>query len=273
MGSRTQWVSFWLAEAALIASVCFATAAASAPPASSQTQCNCTGVLPLSHVPVPCVCIPACATGTVATVDSFTPFNQSGSGPLPPPATSKPTKASLCYTDRTLELRWEITKAKIVKSNCGVNRAPQLCNKCRDEVWMGDAAEFYFTDELQDQHQNVSEIDVSPIAGGMWASYINNSGGYYPEKGGQVVIPCDVIKVDSSFTPTGWAKNLSIPWSVLTHHAIRPTQYRIQFYRMDYATEHAPTLSANAWSVPRCDGVERCNAEHVPKYFGVAKLV
>ena len=50
------------------------------------------------------------------------------------------------------------------------------------QVWQGDAAEFYLTDNLRDREQNVTEIDVSPVGAGLWASYINNSGGYFPDQ-------------------------------------------------------------------------------------------
>ena len=51
--------------------------------------------------------------------------------------------------------------------------------------------------------------------------------------------------------------------------------WRVNFYRMDHGLDpHDPAvLNASAWSVTRCDGVSRCNIEHVPKYFGVAQLV
>lgn len=59
-------------------------------------------------------------------------------------------------------------------------------NPCCDgvvaQVWQGDAVEFYLTDNLRDRQQNVTEIDISPVGGGLWASYINNSGGYFPEQ-------------------------------------------------------------------------------------------
>jgi hypothetical protein len=107
------------------------------------------------------------------------------------------------------------------------------------------------------------------------ASYINNSGGYRPDPVGEpITIPCNTIEVSSAFTATGWSKNLTIPWTVLTQKPNRPEHYRIQFYRMDYTAEHsASALTPMAWSVPSCDGVKQCNPEHIPKYFGVAKLV
>ena len=50
-----------------------------------------------------------------------------------------------------------------------------------------------------------------------------------------------------------------------------PTTWRINFYGMSY--KNVTAMQPLAWSVPKCDGVAKCNAEHIPKYFGVARLV
>lgn len=53
--------------------------------------------------------------------------------------------------------------------------------------------------------------------------------------------------------------------------SVIPTVWRINLYGMSYT--NVTNLEPLAWSVPKCDGVERCNAQHIPKYFGTARLL
>lgn len=251
------------------------------PEPEGATTCSCKGALPPGHVAVPCLCIPACESGNKARVGDFTYFNQSGTGKLnPTPPGLQATSAAVCHTPAGLELEWAVVDANIVSNNCGAGHN-ETCNKCRDQVWQGDAVEFYFTDNLADTHQNVTEIDISPLAGGIWTAHINNTDGYVPDSP-PVPIDCASIKVAHTpmKAPDGWAADASIPWAALTskHHTKLPTFWRVQFYRWDYGVGSAPRTTGypSAWNVPYCDGRQmggRCNVEHTPKYFGVAKLV
>ena len=71
----------------------------------------------------------------------------------------------------------------------------------------------------------------------------------------------------------GWGANVTIPWSVYTHgRASRPSAGRVNFYRWDRGLQGGGA-NLSAWSVTQCDGQARCNPPHVPKYFGVARLL
>ena len=63
--------------------------------------------------------------------------------------------------------------------------------RCHDEVWEADAVEFYMSlqPDLADNHQNVTEIDISALDGGLWGGWINNSDGYLPAQPNPL-IPC-----------------------------------------------------------------------------------
>lgn len=156
---------------------------------------------------------------------------------------------------------------------CGAGHN-ESCDQCRSQVWQGDAVEFYFSRSLHDTEQNVTELDISPLRGGVWASYINNSDGYQPQ--GAMPIPCDRIRVLRRRTTEGWDANITVAWPVLAGIEGPPPQHaRVNFYRWDYGIGGTdPTVgNASAWSVTHCDGRKACNPEHVPKYFGVARFL
>ena len=71
-------------------------------------------------------------------------------------------------------------------------------------------------------------------------------------------------------TSTGWAATLSLPWAVLTQRKTVPTLWRSNLYAWSYTgrlggrwTTQRSTGTPFAWSVPHCDNMTRCNAEHV----------
>ena len=163
-------------------------------------KCSCEGILPASHVKVPCLCIPSCSTGTVAEVTSFTAIHQQGGGAVTPAPHVAPRKATICHDVEGLLLKWSITDPHIQSALCGPGHN-QTCNQCRDQVWQGDAAEFYMSETLGDTEQNVTEIDVSPVQGGLWASFINNPSGYFPDS--NVPIDCASIKQSTMATRNG----------------------------------------------------------------------
>ena len=241
------------------------------------TATPCDGVLPAGHVAVPCVAIPACASGLMATVSNFTVMARSG-GAATDGSKAEATHAQLCHTKQGIQLHWQLADQHIVADNCGPGRNT-TCSHCFDQVWQGDAAEFYMSDNLADTGQTVSEIDVSPVPGGLWAAHIDNPTGYFPLSHAQ--IPCAEVAVSKRSFPGGWNASLAIPWKVLTSKAAVPRAWRMNFYRMDYGAaagrgprlgdKHA--LNASAWAVTSCDGQQQCNVEHIPKYFGVAVLV
>jgi len=224
----------------------------------------------------------------MARVSDFTVM-ASGGGAAVDGSTTAETEARLCHDQHGIQLQWQLMDQQIVTDNCGPGRN-LTCSQCFDKVWQGDAAEFYLTDNLADMEQSVTEIDVSPMEGGVWAARIHNPTGYRPLS--HVQIPCDKLVVSKDRVPGGWNASLSIPWQVLTNNtAVVPQAWRINFYRMDYSSSNDDSMpvvglpaatasknkhaahTASAWAVTHCDGQKRCNVEHIPKYFGVAVLV
>ena len=179
-------------------------------------NCSCKGILPASHVAVPCLCIPKCGAGAFAHVTSFTAFSQKDGGAVIPAPLVQHRKASICHAPHGIELQWQITDPHVMSGQCGTGR-DQPCNQCRDNVWQSDAAEFYMAETLTDTNQNVTEIDVSPLQGGLWASFINNPTGYFPDS--SVPIDCSLIVQSTIATSAGWNSNLTIPWKALTQKA------------------------------------------------------
>ena len=75
-------------------------------------DCSCAGVLPPDHVAVPCLCIPPCETGA-ATVSRFTPFAQSGTGPVPWPAGKFNLSATVCHATAGITLKWSVEDSSV----------------------------------------------------------------------------------------------------------------------------------------------------------------
>ena len=248
------------------------TAAAAHNVLSSSPSSPCFGVLPSSHVGVPCVAIPSCASGAMVVVSDFKVM-ASGGGPATDGSKTEETHARLCHRPDAFELHWHVVDQHIVTDNCGDGHNI-TCSHCFDNVWQGDAAEFYLSDNLADTQQIVNEIDVSAVAGGVWAAKINNPTGYFPDS--HVQISCSDITVAKGRFEAGWNASLTIPMHVVTKKQPVPKAWRINFYRMDYdmsgQAEDKHALNASAWGVTQCDGHTRCNIEHIPKYFGVAVL-
>ena len=75
--------------------------------------------------------------------------------------------------------------------------------------------------------------------------------------------------------PSGWEANLTLPWAVIAPEAAgRPAHARVNLYRMDYTvSDGAVAKTAMAWAIPDCAGSSRCNPEHTPNSFGVARFV
>ena len=150
-----------------------------------------------------------------------------------------------------------------------------VCSHCGDSVWEVDTVEFYFSANLHDTNQNVSEIDIGAVSNGLWPGWINNTGGYWPDS--NRMMECDKILVQRKTTDSGWNANMSIPWQFLNvaSDKARPTVGRVNFYRWNYGVFGASTSTGNmsAWTVTKCDGQVDCNPPHVPKYYGVARFL
>ena len=115
--------------------------------------------------------------------------------------------------------------------------------------------------------------------------------GRYDSSSPHVLIECAAAaEVAHNPVAGGWGANLTIPWSVYTHggrgadSGMDATDRaahragallkagRINFYRWDHGLAGGGA-NLSAWSVTQCDGHARCNPPHVPKYFGVARLL
>ena len=171
--------------------------------------CDCRGLLPAVHVPVPCICIPNCADGEAA-IGTFAVVGAHGGAAVPAvPAAS--TTARICHGATGIDLRWTVVDDNIVtttpagKPGC----TGQVCSHCHDEVWEADAVEFYMSlqPDLADTRQNVTEIDISALDGGLWGGWINNSNGYLPEQPNLLIAPCSAAAtVAHARFPGGWSK-------------------------------------------------------------------
>ena len=248
--------------------------------APALAPCDCRGLLPAAHVPVPCVCIPDCADGA-ATLGGFQVVGAHG-GAAPSSTAAAPTTARICHGAAGISLRWAVVDANIVTttppdSPGGGGCAGHVCRHCHDNVWEADAVEFYMSlqPDLADSRQNVTEIDVSALDGGLWGGWVNNSDGYLPTQPNHKISPCSAAAaVSQGRFPGGWEANLTIPWSAYgrARGEPRPRVGRLNFYRWDHGLAGGGA-NLSAWSVPSCDGRAACNPPHVPKYFGVARLV
>jgi hypothetical protein len=194
-------------------------------------------------------------------------------GPAPEWKT-EPTTATLCWDETNLHINWTAADANI-QFNC--SGTSSQC--CHDQVWEKDAVEFYLASGINASWDglvhNVTEIDGGP-KGGFWQGYSNNSG-YFVDS--HYLPPCD--KKSAQWLPSiaadGWAGVLKVPWTMLPNvpRVLPESIWRLNFYRMDRGIDprDLSALNASAWSMTYCDGIKRCNIEHVPKYFGVAQLM
>ena len=94
---------------------------------------SCIGVLPLSHVKVPCVEVPECSVGTV-TLGDYQLDDGSGSA-------LQQTVLSLCYTNQLgLFISYNATDDNVYTS----------FSSCHDPVWQDDALEFMVGEGVND---------------------------------------------------------------------------------------------------------------------------
>ena len=203
-------------------------------------------------------------------VGNFTVMAPRG-GKAVPPVPAAPTAAHVCHSAEGFSVRWSLQDPNIVTAATAC--AGGVCSHCHDPVWEADAAEFYFTFDMADARQNVTEIDISAAPGGLWGGWINNTFGY-DGSSPNILIDCGAAaQVAHTRVAGGWGANVTIPWSVYTHgRASRPSAGRVNFYRWDRGLQGGGA-NLSAWSVTQCDGQARCNPPHVPKYFGVARLL
>lgn len=242
----------------------------------STATCSCSGLLPPTHVAVPCLCIPDCTDG-FATVDTFHAMKPASDGGGISGFPTERTSLQICHSVAGIRVEWSFVDANVVTTTADKTQCKDgVCSHCHDDVWEADAAEFYFSRSLSDNRTIVTEVDHSAARGGLWGGWVNNSNGYGPDTPNEL-IPCtDTVVEGPKLTAAGWAVNITVPWSAYGPHGPggRATTGRINFYRMDHGLPPPlPSFTNSAWSPTLCDGHKKCNTNHVPKYFGVARFV
>ena len=179
--------------------------------------CNCT----VCCLPTTCPC-PACACRTAATAR-----RRSRTSPSWRPGQARnPRSAGSTYHGAPVpqrggfRLRWSLQDTNIVTTAADCEEG--VCNHCHDPVWQADAAEFYFSFDLGDTRQNVTEVDISALPGGLWGGWINNTFGY-DGSSPNILIDCSkAAQVAHTRVAGGWGANLTIPWSIYTHGRASP---------------------------------------------------
>ena len=155
----------------------------------STATCSCSGLLPPTHVAVPCLCIPDCTDG-FATVDTFHAMKPASDGGGISGFPTERTSLQICHSVAGIRVEWSFVDANVVTTTADKTQCKDgVCSHCHDDVWEADAAEFYFSRSLSDNRTIVTEVDHSAARGGLWGGWVNNSNGYGPDTPNEL-IPC-----------------------------------------------------------------------------------